>query len=48
MTVVTITEAERQEWEKVVKVVLRRLGNGVYPRSMMEKVARLTGHELTW
>jgi TRAP-type transport system periplasmic protein len=48
MTVVTITEAQRKEWEKVVRVVLRRLGNGVYPRPLMEKVAQLTGHELEW
>lgn len=48
MTVTTVTPAERKEWEKVVRAVLKRLGNGVYPRPLMEKVARLTGHELSW
>jgi TRAP-type C4-dicarboxylate transport system substrate-binding protein len=48
MTVVSVTEPERKQWETVVRAVLRRLGNGIYPRPLMEKVARLTGHELTW
>lgn len=48
MKVVTITPAEREEWVKVVRVVLRRLSNGVYPRPLMEKVATLTGHDINW
>jgi TRAP-type C4-dicarboxylate transport system substrate-binding protein len=48
MTVINVTQAERKQWEKIVRVVLRRLGNGVYPRPMMDRVAELTGHELTW
>jgi TRAP-type C4-dicarboxylate transport system substrate-binding protein len=48
MTVVSVTDTERKEWETIVRIVLKRLGNGVYPRPMMEKVARLTGHKLEW
>jgi TRAP-type transport system periplasmic protein len=48
MTVVTITPTQRKEWEKLVRVVLKRLGNGVYPRDMMDRVAALTGHKLEW
>jgi TRAP-type C4-dicarboxylate transport system substrate-binding protein len=48
MTVVNITEAERKQWETIVRKVLKRLGNGVYPRDMMDRVAALTGHKLEW
>ncbi|HMJ14105.1 MAG TPA: TRAP transporter substrate-binding protein DctP [Polyangiaceae bacterium] len=48
MTVVTVTDAERKEWQKIVTLVLKRLGSGVYPRPMMDRVAELTGHKIEW
>jgi TRAP-type C4-dicarboxylate transport system substrate-binding protein len=48
MTVVSVTPAERKQWEKLVRQVLKRLGSGVYPRDMMERVAALTGNKLEW
>lgn len=48
MTVVSVTPAERKQWEKLVRVVLKRLANGVYPRDMMERVATLTDNKVEW
>jgi TRAP-type C4-dicarboxylate transport system substrate-binding protein len=48
MTVISVTEAEREQWAKLVRLVLKRLGTGTYPRALMDKVAKLTGHELEW
>lgn len=43
MTVVTLTEAERKEWEVVLRKAVGRLAQGTYPKAMIEKAVRLSG-----
>ena len=46
MTVVTLTEAERAEWEVVLRKAVTRLAQGTYPRPLVEKALKLSGKPL--
>lgn len=43
MTVVDLTEADRQEWRKLLVPSIRQLSGGTYPKAMIEQVLKLTG-----
>jgi TRAP-type transport system periplasmic protein len=44
MTVVTIAGEDRKAWEDVARKSLKRLGQGVFPKELMKKVASLAGY----
>lgn len=47
MTVVKVTEADREVWKEMVRKVLKRLAQGTFPRPLMRKVADLAGYQDT-
>ncbi|MBX3184010.1 MAG: TRAP transporter substrate-binding protein DctP [Polyangiaceae bacterium] len=43
MTVVSLTEAERAEWEAVLREAVKRLSEGTFPKPLVERVVKLSG-----
>jgi hypothetical protein len=45
MTLVKMTQAERDEWEKLLRRVVKQLSRGTYDRALVNKVLTLRGME---
>ncbi len=43
MTVVSLTQAERAEWEAVLREAVKRLSEGTFPKPLVERVVKLSG-----
>jgi TRAP-type C4-dicarboxylate transport system substrate-binding protein len=43
MTLVTLSEADRKEWEKVLRQAVDRLGQGTFDRGLINRVLKITG-----
>lgn len=43
MKVVRLTDAERAEWEKVLRASIKKLGQGTFPKDLVEEVVRISG-----
>ena len=46
MTVVKLTEAERDEWQVVLTEAVKRLAQGTYPKALVEKAIRASGKKV--
>jgi TRAP-type C4-dicarboxylate transport system substrate-binding protein len=45
MTVVHFTKAERDEWEKLLRKVIKNLSRGTYDKALVNRVLKSSGHE---
>jgi hypothetical protein len=43
MTLVTLSEADRKDWEKVLRQAVDRLGQGTFDRGLINRVLKITG-----
>jgi TRAP-type C4-dicarboxylate transport system substrate-binding protein len=43
MTVVQLSPADRAEWEKVLRAAVKRLGQGTFNKTMVDRVLKITG-----
>jgi TRAP-type C4-dicarboxylate transport system substrate-binding protein len=43
MELVTLTDADKKEWEKVLRQVVDRLAQGTFDRALIDRVVKLSG-----
>jgi len=43
MTIITLTDAERAEWRKVLEAAVKRLQHGTFDKALIDKVLKLSG-----